>query len=503
MNKVNRDAGQVLVMFVGGLVLLLGIGALVVDLGLAFMTRRMEQNIADPGAIAAARLIPAANSGTATVNDMRKVACAIARQNGLFRTATDDTGCTQANDPDGSTLTVNFPPSGNAGTFAGRPGFVEVVISRRNGTILGRALGLNFIDVSSSAVAAFSDGDSNNNSLIALDKRGCSEASSAGKITGTGTTVTIAPQINPVTGLPFVGGYVHVNSTCGNPTNVNTSCGVEGGQSALTINSNGADLFAPRVYVTGTCTRTNQNAFSSPLVEGAVQIGDPLIDLPPPMIADHQPGTCDSTDPSEPQLAPTGPNSTGCNFPLGQTILNPGVYYGGWTISNNSSLQLKPGIYIIAGGGITLSGTNGNLDAVSGDPTVDARVMIFSTDNPASVCGSQNNSQKQGPLSFSANSSFHAKALASGPYKGILLWQDGKGCQPDAPVSLGGNGDVLIAGTIYAPGASVTLNGGAVGTGEASVQIISNQWSLAGGAALTMPYDPRELYQFPQKGLVR
>lgn len=488
--------GQILVIFAGGLVLLMGVGALVIDLGFAFMTRRMEQNIADPGAIAAARFIPAADQVS-----MRRAACGIARQNGLFRSAASDTGCSAANDPDGTTLDVHFPPSATAGNFAGRPGFVEVVISRRNGSVLGRVMGLTEIRVTSSAVAAFNDGNSNSNSLIALDRGGCSTGNSSGKITGTGTKVTIQPAIDPTTGLPFVGGYVHVNSTCGNPVDINDACGSDGGQSALTINSNGANLYAPGVFVSGTCTKTNNNDFTSPILdEGAVQIGDPLGDLPPPRLADQPAGRC---SPTGPVLTPTGPNSTGCNFQPGTTVLDPGVYYGGWTISNRSEIQLRPGIYYIAGGGISLSGTSGELDAVTGDPTVDARIMIFSTDNPASTCGSQNNAQAQGPLSFSANSTFRAKALATGPYRGILLWQDGKGCRPDSPVTLGGNGNVLIAGTIYAPKATVEINGGATGTGVASVQVISNHWTMSGGATLTMPYDPRELYQFDQKGLVR
>jgi hypothetical protein len=498
----GKDRGQILVIFAGGLVLLMAITAIVVDLGFAFMTRRMEQNIADPGAIAAARLIPAANAGLATVTDMRRVACGIARQNGLFRFAPDDNGCTAANDADGSILAVNFPPSSNAGSFTGRPGFVEVVISRNSGTLLGRVLGINSIPVSSSAVAAFNDGDSNSNSLVALDPRGCGGASSAGKVSGTNTVVQIQPAIDPSTGLPFEGGYVHVNSTCGNPANINTSCTSDGGQSALDVNGNGAQLTAPRVYVSGTCT-VSGGSMTSPLVEGAVQIGDPLADLPPPQLADQPPAKCDPSDPASPYLTPTGPNSKGCNFPSGTTILDPGVYYGGWTISNHTDLELRPGIYYIAGGGITLSGATGSLESVSGDPTVDARVMIFSTDNRQTTCAGLNSFQAQGPLSFSANSTFHAKALNTGPYKGILLWQDGKGCQPDAPVSLGGNGNVVIAGTIYAPKATVTINGGATGTGSASVQIISNQWVISGGATLTMPYDPRELYQFDQKGLVR
>ena len=494
---MQRQRGQVLVIFAGGLVALLAIGALVIDLGFTFTIRRLEQNIADPAAIAAARLIPDVRAGTKTVADMRLVACGVARRNGLFTAATSDAGCIPANDNARTTLNVTYPPV-SAGTYQGRDGFVEVSLTQSRTTFLGRVVGMPNATVSSSAVAAFSDGDSNSNSLIALDPASCS----TGVVSGTNTVVKIQPAIDPSTGLPFVGGYVHVNSPCGSAANINTpgTCGNGEGQSGLTMNSNGSDLQAPKVFVTGTCSKSNNNNFNSPLVEGAVQIGDPLSELPPPKIADHPAGRCGATGPI---LQPTGPNSNGCDFPSGTTTLQPGVYYGGWKITNNSSVELQPGVYIIAGGGITLQGSSASLEAVSGDPTVDARIMIFSTDNRQGACGALSNAQKQGALNFSANSSFHAKAIATGPYKGILLWQDGTGCNPTAPVSLGGNGDVLIAGTIYAPKALVTLNGGATGVGSASVQIISWQWALTGGATLTMPYDPRELYQFEMKGLVK
>jgi len=497
----QAQRGQVLVIFAGGLIALFAIAAIVVDLGFGFITRRMEQNVVDPGAIAAARWIPAIYDGTATVGDMRRSACSVARQNGLFQAALTNDDCTPANDANGSTMQVNFPPSANATGFIGRDGFVEVVLTQNRPTLLGQVLGMPTIRISSSAVAAFNDGNSNSNSLVALDPSHCS----SGLITGNNTKVRIVPATDPSTGLPFVGGYVHVNSTCGSPGMINNPgiCGPSEPQSGLTINSNGSELTAPKVYVSGTCSKQNLNTFNAPLVEGAVQIADPMSEIPPPRISDYGAGRC---SPTSPPLTPTGPNSKGCNFPNGTTVLQPGVYYGGWTISNNSSLELQPGIYIIAGGGITLSGSNGSLEAVSGDPTIDARVMIFSTDNrptPGGSCAGLNQFTQQGVLSFSANSTFHAKALATGPYKGILLWQDANGCDPTAAVSLGGNGDVVIAGTIYAPKAAVTLNGGATGTGSASIQIIAWQFSLTGGAVLTMPYDPRELYQFEEKGLVR
>lgn len=498
MTMWRRD-GQILVIFAGGLVALLAIAALVIDLGFTFTTRRLEQNIADPAAIAAARLIPVVRANSGLYPQMRQAACAVARRNGLFPSATDDSGCIPANDPAATKLDVFYPPV-SPGRYQGGTGYVEVTLTQSRATFLGRLIGSPRATVATNAIAAFTNGDSNSNSLIALDPT--PGHCSTGVVSGTNTVVKIQPAIDPSTGLPFVGGYVHVNSPCGNASNINDPgvCGDGEGQSGLTMNSRGSDLQAPKVFVVGTCSKSNNNSFTSPLVEGAVQIGDPLADLPPPRISDYPAGRC---GPTGPQLTPTGTNSNGCDFPAGTTTLQPGVYYGGWKITNNSSVELAPGIYIIAGGGITLQGTSASLEAVSGDPSVDARVMIFSTDNRQGSCASLNASQKQGPLNFSANSSFHAKALATGPYKGILLWQDGSGCQPDAPVSLGGNGDVLIAGTIYAPKALVTLNGGATGTGSASVQVIAWQWSLTGGATLTMPYDPRELYQFEMKGLVK
>ncbi len=70
-----------------------------------------------------------------------------------------------------------------------------------------------------------------------------------------------------------------------------------------------------------------------------------------------------------------------------------------------------------------------------------------------------------------------------------------------------------LSGTIYAPGALVTITGNDVTTGCtadgdsntdcAAIQIISDTWKMAGGIDLEMPYDPSLLYQLPLKGLVR
>ena len=137
MTSRTDDRGQVLVIFAGGLIALFVIASLVIDLGFAFMIRRQEQNAADPGAIAAARYIhPSATTG-ADPAAMRRAACFYARQNGFFQSASSNDGCIPANDANGTTLTVNYPPSRSGGRYAGSPGAVEVVINRNHRTFFG------------------------------------------------------------------------------------------------------------------------------------------------------------------------------------------------------------------------------------------------------------------------------------------------------------------------------------------------------------------------------
>ncbi len=372
---------------------------------------------------------------------------------------------------------------------------VEVILRRPHRSFLASAVGITSFDVATSAVAAFSSGDSNSNSLIALDNTNtCATASVSG-----GANVTITAATNPATGLPFEGGYVHVNSSCGNPVNLNNACGNGEGQAALKIDGSGSNLTAPHVFTHGTCTRANNNTFNSPLTEDAVVIGDPLASIPEPEIADYPAGSCLGVT-----TTPTGANSQGiCRFNSAGTYdLAPGVYYGGWDIRNSVTLHLQPGVYIIAGGGIKLS-AGGSITSVSSATGAIAPIMIFNTDNPSYSCPGGPQYACQQSVDFTASSTLSVKGIDTGPFRGILIWQDGTASGSTQPVTLGGQTNLTIAGTVYAPKALVTLTGGSSGTGVASIQIIAWQFNITGGATLTMPYDPRELYRLDQKGLVR
>jgi hypothetical protein len=71
-----------------------------------------------------------------------------------FQSASSNDGCIPANDSNGTTLTVNYPPSPAAGRYAGSAGAVEVVINRNHRTFFGGLVPIPTIPVTSSAVGS-------------------------------------------------------------------------------------------------------------------------------------------------------------------------------------------------------------------------------------------------------------------------------------------------------------------------------------------------------------
>ena len=486
----HSERGQALVIVAFSLVVLLGVAAIVVDLGMSWMLRRQEQNAADPGAIAAARYIEDGDT-PATRSNMHEAACFYAQQNDFF--GGDSLTCDAARAS--GDLQVLWPPSGpHAGEFAGRPEMVLVVIRDTHPSFFGRIFGQEQATVATGAVASRETQSANSNSLVALDPSTCG----AGKTNGNGT-IRIEPVTNPETGAPYSGGYVHLNSNCEQGVH-DDACG--NGQGAFQLSGNaGAGIFAPHMYMHGTCQAAG-GAVTTPVTEGAPPIGDPLASLVGPRQDLYPAGKCPNNAGVYQTMTPSW---DGCSIRRNSVTLTPGVYWGGWKFSGNSStvVKLQPGIYIIAGGGIGLSG-QADIETVgdaSGNP---ARVMIFSTDNTMdSNCAAGVARCDQGPITLSGQGDIKLWGLDSGPWRGLLLWQDGDGSNPAAPIDITGNGALDLAGTIYAPGADVKItgNGGAIGT-RLAVQIISWTWNVGGSGQLVMPYDPTQLYRITQRGLV-
>jgi len=509
--------GQVLIITAFAMLALLAVVAVVIDLGFSWMLRRHEQNAADPAAIAAAQHIP-----TGDTTAMRADACFFAQLNGFFAADANCAAALASGD-----LTVNYPPAGElAGGFSGDYGKVQVVIRDTHPSFFARIFQQTDATVTTGAVAANDTGLSNSSSLVALQP--VCQGGAAGKIDG-GGTVRIFPTV-----AGTLGGYVHVNSPCG--VSADDYCDNGVGSSALQISGR---LVTPFAYVTGSCTYQGSlpnglsceppPALPCPDEDSQPPLGDPLAGVPEPNLSDFPNGVC-------PDGSISTPGSTaGCELkkssycppdPLDPQIdicsLQPGVYFGGWKVGSKVRLFLEPGMYILAGGGIGLSGGEASIEAVTSPSGIDARITIFSTDGPGCPFqGGSIDAQCQSAIKFTADQAFLAKATNAAtcglvtpqacPWKGILLWQDGSASNPDAPVELGGQASTVLAGTIYAPRALVKITGGSDTTGCSSdpatqsclsIQIISYTWQIGGNALVEMPYDPNELYQLALRGLV-
>jgi hypothetical protein len=499
----STQRGQMLPIFAGGLILLMAMTALVTDLGFSFMLRRQEQNAADPGALAAARYIPQGAAGRAA---MWTAACFYAQQNGFIARRTDNSAsCVGGAPTDGSSLTVNYPPSRNAGSYAGNPKYVEVVVTKPHSSFFAGVVGIRSFDVSSSAVAAFDDGTAGASSLVALNDTACASGHLHGG-GGSGGGVNIFPG----TGVtPGSGGFVQVNSICGFSSGANDNC-LDGSSGGLKIDG-GTTVTSNTIYIQGGCVVNGGSAtINAPVDERSAYAGDPLAQVRPPNPTDLPTRQC----PTGPVTSPTNPKTCNVN---GTVTLDPGTYYGGWNIGRGTTLTLNPGIYVLAGGGISQTG---GITAASG------RVLIYGTDSPVCTAGAPNAACQQ-KLDFTGTSSLNLRGLDKGapclpygspgcPYGGLLFWQDahasGAGT-PKANIELEGSGSLFLEGTIYSAGGTVVVSGNGLGTGCtpdalgqtncAAVQVIADSFDVGGSGMLAMPYNPALFYDIALKGLVK
>jgi hypothetical protein len=127
--------------------------------------------------------------------------------------------------------------------------------------------------------------------------------------------------------------------------------------------------------------------------------------------------------------------------PVGNTatVLNPGTYVGGIQLSGKDAVTLMPGVYVMEGGGFSVSGKA----SVSGTGVVVINIPGGPSD-AISVTG-------KGVVTLSAPT--------SGPFKGVAVFQ-----ASGAPIGFSGQANVTIAGVFYAPNAPVSITGNAVVT---------------------------------------
>ena len=461
------------------------VAAIVFDVGQNLLDRRAEQNASDAAALAGARYVIGAaytfHGGCSVPHgglDAIEAACDVAAEHGYV----DGVG--------GRTVRVDLPPVFPS-TKAGLPEHIEVTIGATRGSFFARVLGQAVQPTGAMGVATNGSDIALPASLLALNPSDCG----ANKITGSpGTMVT-------------TNGTVHIDSTCTTPPG------------ALQLSGNGV-LNSPECDVVGTIEVSNNatnNCTTAPA--GVLVSGDPLQGMPPP----PQPGAPLAVQPLDGGPIPTdcpGGSSPAtdadpgtCAFSMGAMAgktyrIFPGNYPGGISTSK-AILYMDPGIYWIGGGGVQVQSDGKLISKAPGDDTGDTAsggVLIYNGVDPVPAAGCSG-AGCYGPITLNGGGgsepTLALKPIQTGFYKNMVIFVDraaaaGGGIDIDLN---GENSALAISGTIYAPTASVKLNGSS--TDVVSAQVICYDFQVNGsGSAFTIDYDPDNLFHLKGVGLV-
>ncbi len=218
---------------------------------------------------------------------------------------------------------------------------------------------------------------------------------------------------------------------------------------ALTVNGGGC-IYADEVGVSGGWT-ANGSA-------NCIQPNAPVVDTPPALdpLAYMQP-------PPRPLLP------TGLNFKItgGAVVVLPGLYIGGIEITGGD-VTFLPGVYHLDGGGLKISGT----------PTVRGEGVLFYNTNTLGGQWGQFDITGGGVMDFSAPN--------SGPYEGMLFWNDRNAPNTNPGSTIAGNSSSRFEGAMYFPSTHVNYAG--TSTAAAWNMIIANTISIVGTTTVTGNY---------------
>ncbi len=312
-------------------------------------------------------------------------------------------------------ITVNMPPL--SGPNAGVAGFVEVIIAKQRSMYFARFFRDEPIIVRTRAVSGQRPSPSEH-CVLALDK------DMAGAINFSGTADS------------------------------NINCGVAANsRSAEAIDLDGGAMVDVDMLEAHGDIEISNNAtliVDTPPKPYSDYVADPYADLeiPPPSECEKE------------ELLIMDGNSTN---------MGPGRYCGGLWITNGSSIDFEPGVYIIDGGDFVV---DGNSD-VSGDGVT----FIFTADDPADIGTLR--------LNGGATTSLIAPSDDGNPYAGVLFYQDRR-----APSyidnqaiknAINGGATTELLGALYFPSQELQFTGGA-DVGDGCTQVIARRVRFSGNS---------------------
>jgi hypothetical protein len=246
---------------------------------------------------------------------------------------------------------------------------------------------------------------------------------------------------------PSAGGALSLSGNAS--VNIPGALVVDSSSSSALSASGNATAKAAAIDVHGGLQKSGNASFSPVPVTGAATIADPLAGLALP-------------------TAPTGTPAS-VNLTSGSLSISQGVY-SQIKVSGNAKLTLGGGIYIIEGGGLSVSGNA----SISG-----SSVTIFNAgSNYPSTGGTY------GSIALSGNGSYSLTPPNSGTYAGVVIFQPRDNTRA---LTISGNASV-ITGTIFAPAAALSESGNAQLNASIDVDMLSISGNgVANTVALSTP----------------
>jgi Flp pilus assembly protein TadG len=357
------------VIFTIGLVAMIAVAGLLVDGGMAWTTRRMAQNGADVGALAAAKTWSTTKDSAVSTTSAQ----VIASTNGFANAYTDCQGVARTNGVD-----VHIPPT--SGAFTGQTGYVEVIVQRPLKTGFSQIVGQGCWMVSARAVAI----------ATTTEVAGCSFCS----LNNSNHNHTLVLKNSATL---RVDGDIYVNSTNGGtakgtctPLTKWKVCG-----DGFDIFGDGGTISAKTISVVGGWETHDQNIALADAQTAGCDSWDPPSQVQTSNVCIHMPTISDPLNDSSrpasvitPPVAGARPTAglNGCpttaaipsgtvgapslmTVTSGSPTICPGTYWGGLKVTGGT-VTMQPGVYIMVGGGFQV------IDTASVDGS--AGVMIYS-----------------------------------------------------------------------------------------------------------------------------
>ena len=231
--------------------------------------------------------------------------------------------------------------------------------------------------------------------------------------------------------------------TAGGSTTVNLGCGMITNSTSLNaaIAFGSSSVAASPVAAVGGLSTGQNWAAGTVLLPFTIAEQDPFAAVPAPTI----PSPCNGS-------LSVSPNQT--------ANVSPGCYT---SVNVQGTMNFAPGLYIITG---TMSGNAQAKLSCTGCS------FIFTNSNPASTGG----------ISFNGGAQFNLSAPTSGPYAGILFYQN-RGA-PAGTNTLNGNSSSTFQGAAYFPNQNITFTG-ASGTTYNCLQLVARTVTFMGNSTVT------------------